>query len=82
MKHSRLLARACSLLSIILLVACGPLPEPPLRIGTNIWPGYEPLYLARNLGFYQGSSIKLVEMNSASAVIHALRSGCAGLRIE
>ncbi|MCU7939074.1 MAG: ABC transporter substrate-binding protein [gamma proteobacterium symbiont of Bathyaustriella thionipta] len=63
------------LVLIIFLSACKPAPESPLRIGTNTWPGYEPLYLARTLGYYDNSRIHLVEMNSASEVIHSLRSG-------
>ncbi len=46
-----------------------------LRIGSNIWPGYEPLYLARRLGLYRGGAIKLVELPSGSEVLHGLRSG-------
>jgi len=60
---------------VLFLSACALDSEPPLRIGTNTWPGYEPLYLARNLGSYDNTAIKLVELNSASEVIHALRSG-------
>jgi len=63
------------LVLIFFLTACEPTPEPPLRIGTNTWPGYEPLYLARSLGYYDNSRIHLVELNSASEVIHSLRSG-------
>ncbi len=63
------------LAAAMLLSACSPTPEPPLRIGTNVWPGNEPLYLARELGYYADSSVNLVELSSASEVIHALRSG-------
>ncbi len=49
-------------------------PDPLLRVGTNVWPGYEPLYLAREQGFYN-HHIKLVELPSASDVIDALRMG-------
>lgn len=49
-------------------------PE-PLRIGTNIWPGYEPLYLARDLGYFeQDHPVRLVEFTSASQVINAYRN--------
>ncbi len=58
----------------LLLAACGA-PEPPLRVGTNDWIGYEPLYLARALGHYQDSPIQLVEMNNTTEVIAALRAG-------
>mgnify|MGYP006995473211 FL=1 len=33
-----------------LISGCGGEQEPPLRIGTNLWPGYEPLNLPRDLG--------------------------------
>lgn len=44
------------------------------RLGTNIWPGYEPLYLAREKGFLD-KSVRLVEYPSASEVIRAFRNG-------
>ncbi len=48
---------------------------PPLRVGTNVWPGYEPLYLARELGYYRRRPIKLLELRSASDVMQLLRAG-------
>ena len=65
----------CAAFLLVLLGACSPANEKPLRIGTNVWIGYEPLYLARSLNFYKETSINLVELTSASDVIHALRSG-------
>lgn len=53
---------------------CSPAPEQPLRIGTNVWPGYEPLYLARELGEYHDGPVHLIEMGSATAVIRALQN--------
>jgi NitT/TauT family transport system substrate-binding protein len=59
----------------MLLAACrGETPE-PLSIATNQWPGYEPLYLARDLGYYGNADVRLVELPSASEVIKAFRSG-------
>jgi NitT/TauT family transport system substrate-binding protein len=49
-------------------------PSPPLKIGTNVWVGYEPLYLARELGFYETGSIRLVEYTSATQVARAYRN--------
>ena len=60
-------------LSLLLLVACTP-PEQPLRLGTNIWIGYETLYLAKKLGYYDELPLKLVEMPSATEVMHAFRN--------
>ena len=62
-------------LSFLFLSGCTPPQEPQLRIGSNIWIGYEPLYLARKLGYYDNTKIKLVEMGSASDVMHAMRNG-------
>ena len=35
----------------IALTNCSSPVASPLRIGTNLWPGYETLYLARNLDY-------------------------------
>jgi NitT/TauT family transport system substrate-binding protein len=42
-----------------------------LRVGTNVWPGYEPLYCARSLGYYDDHVVRLVECSSASQVMRA-----------
>ncbi len=57
-----------------LLVGCGGETAAPLRLGTNVWPGYEPLYLARDLGQWQAGSIRLLEYPSASEVLRAFRN--------
>ncbi|WP_430460799.1 ABC transporter substrate-binding protein [Thalassolituus sp. LLYu03] len=46
-----------------------------MRIGTNLWPGYGPLYLARARGYLRPGDVRLVEMPSASDVMDALRLG-------
>lgn len=55
----------------LIMAGCTPQPPPPLRIGTNVWPGYEPLYLARDLGYLDGSPVQLVEYDSATDVVRA-----------
>jgi len=45
-----------------------------LRIGIHVWPGYEPLHLARSLG-HLDDQIKLIEYASASNVIRAIKNG-------
>ncbi|CCU74071.1 ABC transporter substrate-binding protein [Thalassolituus oleivorans] len=55
-----------------LVAACLP-TEAPLRIGTNVWPGYEPFYLARQLGHYKDQDIRLIELPSSTDVMNALR---------
>jgi NitT/TauT family transport system substrate-binding protein len=49
-------------------------PEPPLRIGTNVWIGSEPLYLARDLQQLDRATVQLVEYPSASEVSRAFRN--------
>ncbi|RPI40603.1 MAG: hypothetical protein EHM59_21520, partial [Betaproteobacteria bacterium] len=53
---------------------CVRAPEPPLRIGTNVWIGSEPLYLARELGHLDAKAVQLVEYPSASEVLRAFRN--------
>jgi NitT/TauT family transport system substrate-binding protein len=65
--------RILSILLLSLLAACSR-PEEPLRLGTNIWIGYETLYLAQKLGYYDDLPLKLVEMPSATSVMHAFRN--------
>lgn len=63
------------LLAIALLPGgCTPEPQAPLRIGTNVWPGYEPLYLARDLGYFPINSVKMVEYHSASEVMRSFQN--------
>ena len=66
----RLLAGALALP----LAACIRTPEPALRIGTNVWIGSEPLYLARELGRLDPAAVQLVEYPSASEVLRAFRN--------
>jgi NitT/TauT family transport system substrate-binding protein len=63
------------LLLALLLSGCQPPPPATLRIGTNVWQGYEPLYLARDKGYYGDSRIRLVEYTSATQLLQAFRNG-------
>lgn len=68
-------AIACLLaIAIARFSACSSAPQKPLRIATNVWVGYEPLYLAKSLNFKKAPSLKLFRMTSASAVISAFRN--------
>src|SRR5215813_626226 len=73
--------RIARLLSVFALVAllfslasCMRQPETALRIGTNVWVGSEPLYLARELGKLDPATVQLVEYPSASEVLRAFRN--------
>jgi NitT/TauT family transport system substrate-binding protein len=69
----RLCALACIAL-LLPLVGCMREPESALRIGTNVWIGSEPLYLARELGRLDAATVQLVEYPSASEVLRAFRN--------
>lgn len=49
--------------------------EPLLRIASNIWPGYELLYLARDQHYFSEDQIRLVELPSATVCIQSLAAG-------
>ena len=73
----RALERAGVLAGVALLLAlagCMREPQAALRIGTNVWIGSEPLYLARELGRLDPQAVQLVEYPSASEVLRAFRN--------
>jgi NitT/TauT family transport system substrate-binding protein len=59
---------------LLALGSCVRAPEPALRIGTNVWIGCEPLYLAREMGYLDPKAVQLVEYPSASEVLRAFRN--------
>jgi NitT/TauT family transport system substrate-binding protein len=74
---SRTLRYLCVLACVALVLpfaGCMREPETPLRIGTNVWIGSEPLYLARDLGRLDPAAVQLVEYPSASEVLRAFRN--------
>lgn len=73
--YGRLVALFIMTLLFISLSACSPQQEPLLRVGTNQWPGYEPLYLARELAFFNKKNIKLIEQTSATESLRAFKYG-------
>jgi NitT/TauT family transport system substrate-binding protein len=73
--HTRRHLRVFACLALLLsLVGCVREPESVLRIGTNVWIGSEPLYLARELGHLDPKVVQLVEYPSASEVLRAFRN--------
>ncbi len=57
----------------LVVAGCGQ-EQTPIRLGTNIWPGYEPLYLAQRIDLLDGERVRLVGYPSASEVILAFRN--------
>jgi len=65
------------LLSSVLLVAasCAKHEAIPLRVGTNVWPGYESFYYASHLGLYKEHGIKIIAYPSTSETMNSIKSG-------
>lgn len=69
------LAHGLLILFIVLITSCSSPDATKLNVGSNQWPGYESLYLARELGFFESESIKLIELASATDVMTAFKLG-------
>lgn len=65
---------AVTLLLASLLWACQA-PEPPLRVATIHWIGYQPLHLAQNQGYFGNHPIRLADFNSNVESLRAYRNG-------
>lgn len=61
-------------LMVVTLSACDDDIQRPLTVGTNVWPGYEPGYLALELGYYSKERITLRQFQSATENIRAFRN--------
>lgn len=59
---------------LLLLTSCVEQPEQVIRIGSSPWPGYEPLFLGRDLGFLDEESVSLFELPSADITMEAFRN--------
>jgi len=70
----RLLLVGAAGVSVAALAACQQ-PEPLLRVAGNAWVGYAPLFLARELGYFNHTKLRLLELPSNSASLMALASG-------
>lgn len=56
------------------LTACQA-PQPPVRVGSIVFPGYEFLFLARELGLLDLRELRPIEMTSSVDVLRALAVG-------
>ena len=63
-----------SILLINFFSSCNLHKKHTLRVGSNIWIGYEPLFLARELGYLDEEIIQMVEYRSTSEVLDALEN--------
>jgi ABC-type nitrate/sulfonate/bicarbonate transport system substrate-binding protein len=59
---------------LAMFAACDKTPQPPLMFGASAWPGYEPVYLARELGYFKDANLRLDDYAGAAEVEQAFRS--------
>lgn len=59
---------------LVLLTACIESPNEPLRMASSPWPGYEPFYLARDLGYLEEDKVQLFELPSADITMESFRN--------
>ena len=78
------MAQAATAVGILVLVlvagaaiGCAAPPAERLRIGMNVWPPYELLYLARERGYFEdeGVGVDLVDFSSYSGALAAYHQG-------
>jgi len=64
-----------SVLFLLLLGGCEKAFNGPIKVGTILWPGYEPLYLAKEQAFFNEQDVELIELSSSTGVIRAMKNG-------
>jgi len=70
------LASVVVLVALVAPVGCGgPEPVPPLRVGLVVFPGFEPIFLARSMGLFSDEDIQLVDQGAAADALRAFRNG-------
>ena len=62
------------LLSLLIISGCADKPQQTLRIGSVLWPGYEPLYMASKLGYYDKHPIKIIDYLSNTDAMLAFKN--------
>ena len=63
-------------------LACNFAPKESLKIGADIWPGFEPLYLARDLGYFEDAPIQIVEYTGMKEIQQAFRNGTLDMKVD
>ena len=62
------------LIVLCFLTSCTEPSEEPLRISSSPWPGYEPLYLARDLNYLPSDKVHIFELPSSDINMESFRN--------
>ncbi len=71
----RALAGFAALAATPLLCGCESWFAKPIAVAAHVWPGYEPMFLARSEGWLDARQVRLLETASATASLRALLDG-------
>ncbi|MDJ1182970.1 ABC transporter substrate-binding protein [Roseofilum casamattae] len=66
---------AIAFLTCAFIISCTPVPLNPLRVTCILWLGYEPLMLARDLGYYDDSGIQVIETEDFGSSVKRFING-------
>jgi len=61
------------------LTSCNKQSAEPLRIASSPWPGYEPIYLARDLGYLPKEKVNIFELPSSDITLESFRNRSSDL---
>lgn len=61
--------------TLFFISACTPVYETPLKVGSNNWLGYRPLYYGIEQGTVSTNDLKMIEFGSSTDVSRAFRNG-------
>lgn len=64
-----------SVISGVSLLGGCKAPQPPLRVGSIVFPGYELIFLARDMDLLDERQVRLLELRSNTDTMRALSSG-------
>ena len=73
--YARSIIKGLAFIALLALFACSDDSRSPMRVGTTLWPGYEPLHLAVEKGYIDDSDINLVDSPSPHGSIQGMRNG-------
>ena len=61
--------------SCLLVISCTPHPLTPLRVVSCVWLGYEPLLIARDLGYFADTPIQIIESDNHATGVKRFING-------
>ncbi|HEX5363196.1 MAG TPA: ABC transporter substrate-binding protein [Gallionella sp.] len=75
LSRRQFIASSAGLALALAIPGCGWLADKPIAIAAHVWPGYEPMFLARSEGWLDAEQVRLVETTSATGSLQALADG-------